>query len=88
MPFILSILFLVLPLFAGVEKISLKNLDLEYESIYGQGTFEKFGIGIGMSSLTEAQEFLIYKRENSFDLTIGHIDFEWVRPIPFVFDLK
>jgi hypothetical protein len=88
MPFLLFLLISMSSLFAGVEKISLKNLDLDYESGVGQGVLDKFSIGIGMSSLHGQQELLIFKRENSFELTVGAIDLEWIRPISFVYEIK
>ncbi len=88
MPFLITLFFMISSLFAGVEKMTLKNLDLEYDSNYGQGTFDKFSIGIGMSPFLGAQEIFIFKRENSFDLSLGNVELEWIRPIQFVLDLK
>jgi hypothetical protein len=88
MPFLLFLLISLSSLFAGVEKISLKNLDLDYESGVGQGVLDKFSIGIGMSSLVGQQEVLIFRKENSFELTVGAIALDWIRPISFVYDIK
>lgn len=84
-------LLILLPLialnaFAGFEKLTIKNLDLEYAVPYGAGTVEK--VGIGMSLEPEAFPVEINRTENSFDLTSPYVDFTWYRPLKFVYDIE
>lgn len=85
-------LLLILVLFpfgayAGLEKITLQNLDLIYDFPLGKGTADKVGIGISKSS-EALVDIEIQRTDHSFELTTPYFDFSWLNPSPFVFDME
>jgi hypothetical protein len=85
----LLLLFLLLfsaTSFAGFNKITMQNLDLEYAAPYGKGTVDK--VGIGMSLRPETFDLEIKRTENAFELTSPYVDFTWNDPIKFIYDIE
>lgn len=67
-----------LPLHAGLEKVTLKNVNLDYVAPSGRGEAEK--ISVATSLMSNVLPFEITRRENSFDVTTPFIDYSWLNP--------
>lgn len=72
--------------FAGFEKLTVQNLDLEYNAPYGKGTVEKVGIGLGLNPEAFPIEFI--RTESTIDLISPYVDFSWYNPLKFVYDIE
>ncbi len=72
--------------FAGFEKITVQNLDLDYTAPYGSGTVDRVGIGLGLRPENYVIE--INRTENAIELTSPYVDFTWNYPLKFIFDLE
>ncbi len=83
----ISVFFLFSSLaFASLQKINIKNLDLNYVYPQGSGTFEKLQIGI--KSFNEPTYPVdVIREESSFLLTTPFVDFTWLNPVKFIHDL-
>lgn len=79
-------LFFILPSFAGLEKLELKNLDFNYVQPYGKGEFEKLNFGVSVKNGTYSGE--VFWRENSFEVQSAYMNFEWLDPIAFFHTMK
>lgn len=84
----LFLLMLLVPMsaFAGLEKISVQNLDMDYVAPYGKGTVEKIGIGLGLAPEAYPIEFI--RQEHSIDLVTPYVEFSWMNPLKFIYDLQ
>lgn len=84
----LFLLMLLVPLFAfaGLDRISVQNLDMEYAAPYGKGTVEKIGIGLGLAPEAYPIEFI--RQEHSIDLITPYVEFSWMNPLKFIYDLQ
>lgn len=87
MSYLFLIMLFVSSAWAKLETIQIKNLDLQYLAPYGSGELEKLSLGI---SLVEAPRYPveIFRRDNSFEITSPFVTFEWLRPYPFVHNMK
>lgn len=72
--------------FAGFDKLTVQNLDLEYLGPYGKGTVER--VGIGMSLATEPYDIEINRTDEAFELTSPYLDFTWNDPLKFIHDIE
>lgn len=72
--------------FSGLEKMTVKNLDLDYIAPSGKGMVER--VGIGMSLVTTPYDLEILRTEDSFELTSPYVDFTWKHPLKFIYDLE
>lgn len=72
--------------FAGLEKLHLKNVNLNYLAPEGTGDFEK--IDFGWSLFAEKYPVLIYRREKNFEIDSTFANFEWVNPFKFVHNFE
>lgn len=83
-------LFLMFPAFSVIEKIQVKNLDLEYLSPNGSGTFEKLNIGMGLPPSLNGDSYpvSVFWREKSFLVMSPFADFEWLNPYNFIHAFK
>lgn len=82
MSFLLMILVLIAPAFAELDRINIKNLDLNYVSPEGKGEFEKLSIGLELTKVTYPVE--IFRRDHAFDILSPFIDFQWLNPFAFI----
>lgn len=84
----LLIILILFPLnvFAGLEKISLVNLDVQYAKPNGKATADKVGIGISLAP--EIVDIDITRTENSFELVSPYFDFTWLNPIALVHNME
>ncbi|MBA2406310.1 MAG: hypothetical protein H0V66_16150 [Bdellovibrionales bacterium] len=87
MSYFLLILIFVSPAFAGLDKIAIKNLDLDYVYPQGTGLVEKVSVGIAIEKSETAYPVEIFRRDNAFDVTSTFVDFQWLDPIPFVHNM-
>lgn len=71
---------------AGLEKLTIKNLDLDYKLPYGQGEFERLQIGISLWNPRYPVE--IHRQSDAILLSTPFIDFSWMGPLAFVHDLQ
>ncbi len=78
--------FFQLSAFAGIQKINIQNLDLEYAAPYGKGTLDKFGVGTSLAPEKLDVELLL--TENALDVTSPMVDFTWNDPDKFVYALE
>jgi hypothetical protein len=89
MKFLLTIVFSFFSLttFAGLEKILIQNLDLNYTYPAGKGEFEKLNFGV---SLKDGHKYPvdIYRRDDAFDVVSHFIEFQWKKPLAFIHNLK
>lgn len=83
---ILALALVSTPALAGLEKVSLKNLDLDYKAPYGQGQVERVGIGMGLKSTPYPVE--VTRTEDSFELTTPYVDFTWKHPLKLVYEIE
>jgi hypothetical protein len=84
-----ALLFLCLFSFsalAGFEKLTIQNLDLEYNAPYGKGMVEKVGIGLGLAPVAYPIE--IRRTDTSLDLVSEQVDFSWVNPLKLIYELE
>lgn len=72
--------------FARLERITVQTLDLDYAAPYGRGMAEKVGIGIGIAP--ESFPIDVIRTENSFDLISPYVEFSWMNPLKFIYDLQ
>ncbi len=81
---------LILPAFSVIEKIQVKNLDLDYLTPNGSGTFEKLNIGMGLPPTLQGDTYpvSVYWREKSFLVMSPFADFEWLNPYNFIHAFK
>jgi hypothetical protein len=87
MPLILILSLLVSFAFADLSKLTIKNLDLDYQMPSGSGTIEK--LQIGLSTKTEIPYAIHVERtENAFHITSSVLDFTWENPVKFIHDLQ
>jgi hypothetical protein len=71
---------------AGLEKLTVENLDLHYVTPSGKGMVDKVGIGMSLTPVPYPIE--IRKTESRFELTSPYVDFTWVHPLKFIYDLE
>lgn len=81
MAYLLLILAFMSSAFADLDKLQIKNLDLNYVYPEGSGEFEKLSIGIEKKQTYPVQ---IYRREKTFDVVSPFVEFQWLNPITFV----
>lgn len=84
--FLLLLTLVTTTSFAGFEKVTVKNLDLDYISPGGQGMVERVGIGMSFNPVQFPIE--ITKTDDSFELTSPYVDFTWKHPLKFIYDLN
>jgi hypothetical protein len=86
----LMLLFCLFQLFpaqaAGLEKITIQNLDLNYVAPYGSGEFEKLQIGLSLMNPRYPVE--VHRRLGAIALETPFIDFTWHRPLPFLYQMQ
>lgn len=80
------ILFFSFSSFAGLQKLDVKNLNLNYSNPYGQGDFEKINVGVSLKEATYSAE--IFRRDNSFEIISPFANFEWHEPIRFIHNIQ
>lgn len=81
MAYFLLMLALMTSAFAELDKIQIKNLDLNYVYPEGSGEFEKLIISIEKKQTYPIQ---IYRRDKTFDIISPFVEFQWLNPIAFV----
>lgn len=84
--FLLVLTLFSVSAFAGFEKLTVENLDLEYVSPSGKGMVDR--VGIGMSLVSQPYPIEINRTENSFELTSPYVDFSWIHPLKFIYDIE
>jgi hypothetical protein len=72
--------------FAGLEKVTLQNLDLDYALPFGKGTVER--VGIGMSLAADPYAIEVHRLTDSFEITSPYLDFSWSGPNKLLHDLE
>jgi hypothetical protein len=85
--YLFLIILIISPVFAGLDKIQIKNLDLKYEYPYGTGLVEKVSVGVSIKSQTN-YPVEIHRRDDSFEVLSPFVDFQWMNPIPFFHNLQ
>lgn len=86
MLYFLSFLVLLSTAFAGLDKIQIKNLDLNYLYPTGSGLVEKVSVGVRLKN--QAYPVELHRRENSFEVLSPFVDFQWVDPIAFFHNMQ
>jgi len=87
MSYVLFVFLLLSSAYASLEKIHIKNLDLDYVIPHGTGVMEKLSIGVStFKAGTYPVE--IFRRDKTFEITSQFVDFEWLNPLAFVHDLQ
>jgi len=86
MSYLLLTFLLLNTAFAGLEKLHLKNVNLNYLAPEGTGDFEK--INFGWSLFEEKYPVLIYRREKTFEIDSTFANFEWINPFSFVHNFE
>lgn len=81
------VLLFSLSAFADLQKLDVKNLNLNYTNPYGKGEFEKISVGVSLKETT-AYSAEIFRRENSFEILSPFANFEWLDPIKFVHNIQ
>lgn len=71
---------------AGLERLSLVNLSMDYVAPEGKATADKVSIGISLHD--EPQEFSILRTEDSFEINSAALDFTWLNPPEFFMKLE
>lgn len=72
---------------ASLQKIQIKEMNLNYAAPYGSGDLHKLSIGISTNkSMSYPVE--VFRQDKTFLLTSPFVDFEWLDPLSFVFNLK
>jgi hypothetical protein len=80
-------LFMMGPLAAsGLEKIAIQNLDLDYQSPYGKGEFEK--LQIGLSLINPRYQVEVHRQPDAFLLETAFVDFTWYQPLAFLHEMQ
>jgi hypothetical protein len=76
---LLLVLILLVPTlsFAGLEKLTINNLNLDYVSPKGTGTVDKVEVGV---SKEFSQPVEVEKLEDSLLLRTGVVEFQWMKP--------
>jgi hypothetical protein len=89
MPIILTLcLGLMLPAFsAGLEKINIKGLNLDYTLPYGKGEVEKLQLGLS-KGFAGPYPLEISRHSSSLSLTSPFLDISWIHPLEFFHDLQ
>ncbi len=87
MSYLILIIFLISSALAGLDKIQIKNLDLNYESPYGTGVVEKVSVGVSIKSQA-LYPVEVHRRNDSFEVLSPFVDFQWMNPIPFFHNLQ
>ncbi len=85
---LLLIAFLSSSAQAGFEKISVKNLNLNYQDSYGEGTLEKVGLGYSLKQVQVPYRISIEKTESAFEVTSEFLDFSWIKPYKIFFNAE
>ena len=81
------ILFFSATSMADLQKLEVKNLNLNYITPYGSGEFEK--VSVGVSLLDESSYSAeIFRREKSFEILSPFANFEWLDPIAFIHNIQ
>lgn len=88
MSYLLLILLSTFPAFAGLDNITIKNLDLDYVYPHGSGMVEKVSVGVTTKSQQAAYPVEIFRREKDFAVNSEYVDFQWLDPIPFVHNMQ
>jgi hypothetical protein len=86
MLYLLSVLIFFSTAFAGLDKIQIKNLDLNYVYPSGTGMVEKVSVGVRFKN--QAYPLELHRRDNSFDVVSPFVDFQWVDPIAFFHNMQ
>jgi hypothetical protein len=86
MSYLLLILIILSPAFAALDKIQIKNLNLNYSLPQGSGDVEKVSVGISLQKQSYPIE--VRREENSFDVFSQFVDFQWMNPIPFFHNIQ
>ncbi len=86
--FLCLMVFLSTSSFAGFEKLSAQNLNFEYGAPYGKGTIEKVGLGYSLKNGAAPYEVSIEKTHNSFEMTSDFLDFSWMNPYKFFYNME
>jgi len=84
-------LFLLISLstaYAGLERMKVSGLNLNYIYPEGTGEIEKLTIGAGVSFRQKSYPLAIYRREDSFDVVSEIMDIQWIHPFAFAHNLK
>jgi hypothetical protein len=84
--FLFLILLFSITAHAGLEKITIQNLDLNYETPFGKGSVDRLGIGMGV--LNDPFELEVHRLANSFEITSPYVDFSWNRPNAFIHNVQ
>ena len=84
--FLLILTIFSMNAFAGFDKLTVQNLDLDYLGPYGKGTVER--VGIGMSLATEPYDIEVNRTDDAFELTSPYLDFTWNHPLKFVHEIE
>lgn len=84
--FLLILTIFSINAFAGFDKLTVQNLDLEYVGTYGKGAVER--VGIGMSFAADPYDIEINRTDESFELTSPYLDFTWNDPLKFIYDIE
>lgn len=72
---------------ADLEKIFVKNLNLDYAIPYGKGELEKLGFGVSLKK-SHTYPVEVFRRDDAFEVLSHFIDFEWKNPLPFAHNIK
>ncbi len=71
---------------AGLEKLSVTKLDLDYTAPVGSGSFERLGVGMGLEN--GPYSFQITRTEEALEIVTPFADLTWTKPLKVVYDLK
>lgn len=74
--------------FAGFEKISVKNLNLSYQAPHGEGTLDKVGLGYSLKAAQVPYRISIERTTDRFEVTSDFLDFTWINPYKFFYNLE
>jgi hypothetical protein len=88
MSYVLILIVLLSNAFAGLEKIKVNNLNLNYIYPQGSGELDKLSFGAGAAFHKLSYPLNIYRRENSFEIISEIIDIEWLNPFPFAHNIQ
>lgn len=85
MTFLFILCAFVLPTFAGLETLKIKNLSTEYASPSGTGEMDKIEIDL---SKTERTPFSLVRHDDAIIIQTAMMDFTWSRPEAFFLEIK
>ena len=79
MSYFILIILIISPVFAGLEKIQIQNLDFNYQHPFGTGVVEKVSVGVSIKSQVN-YPIEIHRKDDSFEVTSPFVDFQWMNP--------